>query len=310
MGNYIASRMGGISSDITYPVRNRFLFDDCVKNLKCLGSTGMTYIAFDTRMDDINNLNRVNRYSDLIINMLGPSRFFTNKYEHFKYINMDVPQKIARSARLTGAKKLIHFSAAGVSYNSDSLDLKTKFYGEQLVRDEFPDAIIIRPTTILSIDDYYLSHYYKLMRHWYSFIPVWDDCTALKQPIVIDDFVEAIMNAIKLDDIQGQTFEIGGPFQYSQKELLDVMMNAMCREFKIYKMNKKIGTTLGSYFSFSRMNREDIIKSGLDLIVKQENGEKNIHDLYVQPAPVVPFIKRFFGKRKDLHALKKEDYEA
>jgi nucleoside-diphosphate-sugar epimerase len=223
---------------------------------------------------------------------------------------MEVPRKIAKSARLTGAKKLIHFSAAGVAYNSESLDLQTKFYGEQMVRDEFPDAIIIRPTLVLSLRDYYLKHYYQMINHWYSFIPVWDDCTALKQPIIVDDFVEAIVNAIKLDDIQGKTFEIGGPFQYTQKEILEVMMNAMCRQVKLYKFNKELGKTIGSYTSFAKMNREDIVKSGLDLIVKQENGEGNIHDLYVQPAPVVPFIKKYYNRLKDVHAMKKEDSEA
>ena len=285
------------------------MFEDGLKDLKCHGSTGMTYLALNTNLNDLKNLHRVNRHSDTIINMLGPSRFMLRKYEDYKLINMDIPQKIAKSARITGAKKLIHFSATGASPTSDSVDFKTKFYGEQLVRDEFPDAIIIRPTIVLSRRDHYLKYFANMMDHWHSFVPVYDDCLALKQPIVINDFVEAIVNAIKLDNIQGKTFEIGGPFQYTQKEILEIMMNAFQRDIRLFKFNKKIAMKVGGMIGSRHLNREDVIKSGIDQIVRQENGEGNIHDLFVQPASIAPFIRMYFDKFKDLPVLPKFEIE-
>lgn len=309
IGGYLSSRLGDISSDLTYPLRTRFLFEDGIKDLRCHGSTGMTYLALNTNLNDLKNLNRVNRHSDTIINMLGPSRFMLRKYDDYKLINMDIPQKIAKSARLTGAKKLIHFSAVGANATSDSLDFKTKFYGEQLVRDEFPDAIIIRPTIVLSRKDYYLKYFADMMDHWHSFIPVFDDCKAMKQPIVINDFVEAVVNAIKLDNIEGQTFEIGGPFQYTQKEILDIISNSFQRRMNLYKFNKKLAMKVGGMFGTSYLNREDVIKSGIDQVVRQQNGEGNIHDLFVQPASITPFIKMYFHRIKDLPAITKFEHE-
>lgn len=297
--------MGEISSDLTYPLRDRIIFSDRVKELRCVGSTGMVYFALDTELNDLNQLNRVNRNSDVVINLLGPNRFLTKRVEEFKFINMEVPQKIARSARLTGASKLIHFSAAGVDPNSDSIDLQTKFYGEQMVRDEFPEAIIIRPTIVLSKRDHYLWYYTTMMEFFHSFIPVFDDCLAKKQPVLVEDVVEAIMNALKLDSANGRTFELGGPFQYTQKELLEIMMNAMARDFRIFKFNKDLAFNVGRLLPSRYLNREDIIKSNIDQIVRQENGEGNIHDLFVQPASIAPFIKTYFHKFKDLQAFSK-----
>lgn len=306
IGSYLASRLGDISSDLTYPTRQTDTFADTMKDLRCQGSTGMVYMAMNMNMGDLHQLTRVNRHSDVIINLLGPSRFMTSKYEDFKFINMEVPQKIARSARLTGAKKLIHFSAAGAQPNSDSLDLKTKFFGEQMVRDEFPDAVILRPTIVLSRRDYYLKYWADMMDFFHSFVPVYDDCLAKKQPILVFDVVEAIVNSIKLDNAQGRTFELGGPFQYTQKEILELMMNGVARDLKIFKFNKELAKMLGSRITSRYLNREDVIKSGIDQIVRQENGEGNIHDLFIQPGSIAPFIKIYFHKMKNLQALSKK----
>lgn len=309
IGAFLSSRLGIIASDLTYPVRDRFLFDDSLKDLRVHGSTGMVYVAHHTDFHDPNNLDRVNRHSDLVINLLGPRAWGSTNYEHFKEINMDIPRKIARSARRTGIKKFIHLSAVGADKHSDSLDFKTKAFGEELIRDEFPEAIILRPTIVISRKDYFLRYWGDQMNNFRYFLPVYDKCTALKQPLIIDDFCEAIVNAIKLENIQGRTFEIGGPFQYTQKELIEIMMNAMNRNIKLYRFNKERAKWLAGMIPFDKFNREDIIKSGIDLTVRQENGEGNIHDLFVQPACVAPFIRAHFEKDKELPAFTKEQNE-
>jgi nucleoside-diphosphate-sugar epimerase len=284
-------------------------WDDSVKDLRCHGSTGMTHIQHQTRFDDIRNLNRCNRHADVVINMLGPSRYHTHMISEFKSVNIEYARNIARSARLSGVKKLIHFSACGVSEKSESLDFRTKFIAEEVVRDEFPDAIIIRPTIVLSRKDYYMYYFQNLINYWTSFIPVFDDCSALKQPIIVDDFVEAIVNAIKLDGLEGQTFEIGGPHQYTQLEIIEMMMTGLQRKVTVAHINRKLAMTVSKYWGFNMFNREDIIKSQFDIIVKQENGEKNIHDLFVQPGSIVPFINSYCHVFKDPIALTKEQYE-
>lgn len=44
---------------------------------------------------------------------------------------------------------MIHFSSAGTDPNSESMDLRTKYYGEQEVLNAFPNATIIKPCTVV-----------------------------------------------------------------------------------------------------------------------------------------------------------------
>lgn len=46
--------------------------------------------------------------------------------------------------------RLIHFSACGVGPDAISTRLRTKWQGEQEVLKYFPEATIMRPTTIVS----------------------------------------------------------------------------------------------------------------------------------------------------------------
>lgn len=65
----------------------------------------------------------------MVINLIGPN-YNCRKYEDFEEANINVPRKIAKVSKAKGIKRLIHFSALGVNPNSESWDLKTKFYGE------------------------------------------------------------------------------------------------------------------------------------------------------------------------------------
>lgn len=50
-------------------------------------------------------------------------------------------------------KRLIHVSAAGADPNSQSMRLRTKWIGEQEVKEIFPDVTILRPTYMLNVID-------------------------------------------------------------------------------------------------------------------------------------------------------------
>ncbi len=67
-------------------------------------------------------------------------------------------------------------------------------------------------------NDYFASH---IMRQslltWNHFVPVYDDCSALKQPIKDIDVARCVINALKLEESKGKTYELGGPHVFSLK---------------------------------------------------------------------------------------------
>jgi len=97
----------------------------------------------DDRMID-----RVCSHSNVVVNLTGPrKRYKTQK--QFEEVNIDLPKRLAKAAaRNPDIIRFIHFSAVGASPDSPSMDLRTKYYGEQEVLEHFPNATIIRPTTV------------------------------------------------------------------------------------------------------------------------------------------------------------------
>jgi NADH dehydrogenase (ubiquinone) 1 alpha subcomplex subunit 9 len=65
-----------------------------------------------------------------------------------------VPVAIAKAcAANPNVKRLIHVSAAGADPNSQSMRLRTKWIGEQEVKEIFPNVTIIRPTYMMDNQD-------------------------------------------------------------------------------------------------------------------------------------------------------------
>lgn len=68
--------------------------------------------------------------SNVVINLLGPRSWIKDRKD-FEYINITVPKRLAEAcAKNPGVLRFIHFSAAGASKDSESLDLQTKYFGE------------------------------------------------------------------------------------------------------------------------------------------------------------------------------------
>jgi NADH dehydrogenase (ubiquinone) 1 alpha subcomplex subunit 9 len=44
---------------------------------------------------------------------------------------------------------------------------------------------------------------------WYNFNVVTDDCTAKRQPILVNDVATAVLNALKLEKTAGKIYDIG-----------------------------------------------------------------------------------------------------
>lgn len=119
-----------------------------MKELKLCANLGQSWIVKNMNFNDFKMVQRVMGTSNVVVNMCGPRKRARDRHE-FEEVNIEVPRKIAKAARLNPEiVRMIHFSAAGAAKDSPSLDLQTKYYGEQAVLEEFPNATILRPTQV------------------------------------------------------------------------------------------------------------------------------------------------------------------
>ena len=65
------------------------------------------------------------------------------------------------------------------------------------------------------------------LHRWLGYIPVIDGATEKRQPIHYHDLGLCVINALKMPETAGKTFEIGGPQVYTQKEICEIIYNKM-----------------------------------------------------------------------------------
>lgn len=83
--------------------------------------------------------------------------------------------------------------------------------GEQLVREEFPDAVIIRPSDIYGQEDRFLTYYASFWRRQGRFMPLWKKGEeTVKQPVFASDVAQGILNAARDPDTNGRTYQAVG----------------------------------------------------------------------------------------------------
>lgn len=308
MGPFMGAILGQISSDLVFPHCHRYPYDDEVKELRLTASLGKAYLAKHMNFDDLKQIDRVMQNSNVVINLVGPRKNVRHLSE-FEYANIEIPRRIAAAARKNpGVLRFVHFSAAGASPDAESMDLRTKYHGELAVREEFPEATIFRPTVCYGMNDYFLKLILMQRDFFYNMNIVTDDCTAKKQPIYVQDVAFALMNALKLHETRGQTYELGGPHVYNMLEIYEIIFNILGRPPKLAYVPHEFATWLAQYIkNWEFFNLDLMLKAKTDLVVSP--GAKTISDLYVTPVAFPQAIEKYLNDHKVRVPGKKDEHE-
>lgn len=194
------------------------------------GQVGM--MPFSPR-DEVSIYDAV-KNSDLVINLIGkeyetkhlvPTRradgTISNTNYGYEETLVTIPQTIARISREAGVKAFIHMSALSANPNSKSKWARCKARGEEVVRQEFSDAIIIRPADVFGHEDKFLN-YIGTASAMLPIIPMTNYGQTLCQPVHCSDLgvaVNRIINGYK--EFAGKTFELAGPDVYTHREVVE-----------------------------------------------------------------------------------------
>lgn len=132
---------------------------------------------------------------------------FYQKESEFEDANIRVPMAIAKSAAANpNVKRLIHISAAGADPNSQSMRLRTKWIGEQEVKEIFPDVTILRPTYMFQNVDpnpTIASKWGMQMKLFNRMNFVIEGMNSQVQPVFTNDVALAIYNCLKMEETMG-----------------------------------------------------------------------------------------------------------
>lgn len=140
--------------------------------------------------------------------------------QSFKAVHVEGARAVARAARLAGARRLIHVSALGAAAGSASEYARTKAAGEQAVLEEFPSAIILRPSVLFGAEDEFFNRFAAMARIS-PFLPLIGGGRTHFQPLFVGDLGTAITNAIEGAGAPGEIHELGGPDVFTFRQILD-----------------------------------------------------------------------------------------
>jgi len=138
----------------------------------------------------------------------------------FEAVHVKGARAVARAAREAGAHRFVHISAIGADPKSPSAYGRTKAEAEQAVLEEFPDAVIIRPSIVFGPEDEFFNRFASMAR-FSPFLPLIGGGRTRFQPVYAGDLGAAITCAVEGGAKPGTIYEVGGPEIFTFRELLD-----------------------------------------------------------------------------------------
>lgn len=294
-GRYIVNELGACGTRVYVPFRGCELEVRHLKPMFDLGQLGL--MPFSPRDEGSIEASICN--SDIVINMIGkhyetkhivPTRREDGNLSRINYsfdeTHVEIPRRIARLAKKNGVKAFIHVSALAADLESSSKWSQSKARGELAVREEFPEAIIVKAGTVFGAEDRFLNWIAEVADRL-PFMPILNDGKTLVQPVHSVDVGKALMQiALKNKKYAGKTFQLVGPAEYSYKEVYEFVTDITTKKKPMIDIPVPVASLVGR-FSQELINpvwTEDFAAQLCEDVLPQEGmGYLGFEDLKIDP---------------------------
>jgi NADH dehydrogenase len=143
----------------------------------------------------------------------------------FNKIHSQLPHLLSKLAKEKKIDQFIHVSALGVENAIDSEYAKSKFDGENSVKKNFKNSVILKPSIVYSIDDNFTTSFMTLLNRL-PIMPLYYNGDTKFFPIHVSDLTEIIFQTI-VNEIKSETIECIGPEELSFKEIIKKLLKAI-----------------------------------------------------------------------------------
>ena len=188
--------------------------------LKPLGSPGQIEL-FKTNIFNEEDVRKVLKNCDLAINLVGI--LYETRRQKFNQIHSQFPFLLSRLCNEFGIKNLVHISALGVKEKHSSKYMQSKLQGEKNIIDNFKSSVILRPSIVFGPEDKFFNTFASLAQ-FSPFLPLIGGGKTKFAPIYVGDVAKAIVKALELNNSAPKIYELGGPQNYSFKELMEILL--------------------------------------------------------------------------------------
>lgn len=169
---------------------------------------------------------------DVVINLVGILNESGHDGSGFRQVHAELAAKVAAACAENEVRQLLHMSALGAdATEGPSFYLRSKGEGERLVKEKAADEVavtIFRPSVIFGPGDSFVTRFASMLK-WTPVVFPLPCPQARYQPVYVGDVVHAFANSIDNRAAVGQTFSLGGPRQYTLREIVALAAHTIGR---------------------------------------------------------------------------------
>ena len=216
IGKHLMRQLTKLDYRVKVATRNPYLKG----YLKPLGNPGQIGF-FKTNIFKPGDVKQVLKNSDFVINLVGI--LHETRTQKFNQIHAQFPYLLSNLCNEFGIKNLIHISALGVKEKHTSKYMQSKLQGEKNIQETFKPAVILRPSVCFGPGDKFFTTFASIAQ-FSPILPLIGSGKTKFAPIYVGDVAKAIVKALELNNSESKIYELGGPENYSFKELMEILL--------------------------------------------------------------------------------------
>ena len=187
--------------------------------IKTQGNAGYIDMV-EAKIFDEKKIRKLFENAEICINLIGI--LFEKKKNSFNNIHAVFPSILAKLCKEYNVKNFIHISALGINDALDSKYAQSKLEGEKNILNQFPNAIILRPSVVYSVDDNFTTNFMTLLSRL-PFFPLYYSGKTKFMPIHCTDLIDIIFY-VMTKKINSQIIECVGPEVISLEQILKKLL--------------------------------------------------------------------------------------
>jgi NADH dehydrogenase len=262
--------------------------------LRMLGDVGQIEVV-QANLRDEDSIARALDGAEACVNAVAV--LFESGRQTYQALHVDGAARVARLALAAGARRFVQISAIGADAAAAAGYARTKAAGEAVVREVFPDAVILRPSVVFGPDDQFFNRFAE-MATLAPALPLIGGGETRMQPVFVGDVAQACAEATLSADSAGRTFELGGPEVFTFRQLMELLLTVVQRRRLLIPVPWPAAALLGRAGDLAaRVGVTPPITSDQVAMLKVDNvvaaGASGLADLGVRASAVESIIPSY-----------------
>ncbi len=276
---------------------------DLASHLQPLGRVGQIH-AVQANVRYPESLTHALRDAQAAVNLVGI--LHQTGAQRFDAVHHLGAENIAKAAKQAGLDVLVHMSAIGANPSAASVYAQTKAFGEAAVRQNFPGAIIMRPSVVFGPEDQFFNRFAAMARLM-PVLPLIGEGKTKLQPVFVGDVAEAIALAIEGKTVPGTTYELGGPEIATLREINEFVLSVTGRKRRLVPLSFKTAATVAFFtvamhkISLGLFPETFVITSDQVKLLREDNivspsavaEGRTFHGLGISPEPFETIVPSY-----------------